>query len=339
MKYFFIFLFAFVVFCDANAQEQTAKLLQETARTLVQKGDYDNAIDILKRARLQEPDNIEILKDLSFASYLKRDFGKAIEVGKDMVEKPTADEQAFQMLGLSYKAIASYKECAKVYKTALRKFPNSGMLYYESAELLAIENDLEAANAFWEKGIEVDPQYSGNYYNAGIYYARKNNWLRSILYSEIFLNLESYTKRTEEIKSQLFTAYNNLLAPGALQQAKEAKTATAFEKDVLDVMSKVASNTKSNNTINELSGLRIKFLQEWASAKQKTYPFQLFSQQQYLHAQGLLEAYDYWLFSTNGTAAAYEAWQKNHAKETEGYKAFQQSRVFKLPAGQYYFSN
>lgn len=338
MKYFFTFLFSLVVFCEVNAQEQTAKLLQETARTLTQKGDYDNAIGILERARLQEPNNIDILKDLAFANYLKRDFAKAIEVGKDMIEKPAADEQAFQMLGLSYKAIASYKECGKLYKNALGKFPKSGMLYYEAAELLAIENDLEAAAAFWEKGIEVDPQYSGNYYNAGIYHARKKNWIRAVLYSEIFLNLESYTKRTEEIKSLLYTAYNNLLAPGGLQQAQQARTSTAFEKDVLDVLAKVSATPKAGYSIDDLIGIRTKFITEWMQAKQKTSPFQLFSHQQYLLAQGLFEAYNYWLLSTSNTTATYEAWQKNHAKETEGYKMFQQSRVFKLPAGEYYFS-
>jgi Flp pilus assembly protein TadD len=61
--------------------------LQETARALVQKGDYDNAVIVLERAKQQEPNNVEILKDLCFANYLKRDFSKAIEVGKELVEK------------------------------------------------------------------------------------------------------------------------------------------------------------------------------------------------------------------------------------------------------------
>lgn len=338
MKYFFTVLFLFTAFLHVNAQEQTAKLLQETAKTLVQKGDFDNAITILERARLQEPNNIEILKDLSFACYLKRDFSKAIAVGKEMVEKPDADEQAFQMLGLSYKAIASYKECSKLYKTGLQKFPKSGVLHNEAAELLAIGNDLEGAIAFWEKGIEGDPLYSSNYYNASIYYARKNNWIRSVLYSEIFLNLESYTKRTEEIKSQLFTAYNNLLVPGTIQLLKDAKATSTFEKNILEVLAKVTGNTKINNSIDDLVSVRTKFIVEWMQAQQKTYPFQLFRHQQYLLSQGLFEAYNYWLLSTATTANAYDAWQKNHSKETEGFKTFQENRVFKLPVGEYYFS-
>lgn len=338
MKYLFTILVFVGSFSIIKAQEQTAKLLQETARTLVQKGDFDNAVVILERAKQQEPNNIEILKDLCFASYLKRDFGKSIEVGKELVEKPNADEQAFQMLGLSYKATANSKEAAKLYRTALRKFPNSGVIYNEYAELLASDNELEEAITQWEKGIEVDPVYSSNYYNATMYYARKNNWIRAALYGEIFLNLESYSKRTEEIKTQLLTVYNNLLAPATLQQLKDAKTTSVFEKNILEVLAKNAGGTKGNSNIDDLVSVRTKFIVEWVSSKQKTYPFQLFSHQQYLLSQGLFEAYNYWLFGTEANADKYQVWQKAHVKETEGFKAFQQGRVFKLPLGEYYFA-
>ena len=51
MKYLFTILVFVASFSIIQAQEQTAKLLQETARTLVQKGDFDNAVVILERAK------------------------------------------------------------------------------------------------------------------------------------------------------------------------------------------------------------------------------------------------------------------------------------------------
>ncbi len=339
MKYFFILILLVTGFTSANAQEQqTAKLLMETARTLVQKSDFDNAVLILERARQQEPDNVELLRDLSYAYYLKRDFSKAIEVGKVLVEKPGADQQSFQVLGLSYKAIASYKEAGKLYRTALRLFPNSGVIYNEYAELFALEKEMDEAILQWEKGIELDPGYSGNYYNAAIYYNTRNNWIRAALYGEIFLNLESYTTRTAEIKTQLTTSWKNLLVQSNMQQLKDAKTTSAFEKSILEVYTKVLSNTKGNGTIDDLVQLRTNFLAEWAESKQKTYPFQLYTQQQYLVKQGLFGAYNYWLFSPSTEADNYKTWKSAHTKEADGFIAFQQSRVFKLPAGEYYFT-
>ncbi len=338
MKYVFLSLLVIALAGSAKAQEQTARLLQETARTLVQKGDYDNAAVVLERAKQQEPDNIDILRDLCFAYYLKRDFSKAIETGKDLVEKPNADQQSFQVLGLSYKAIASYKECAKLYRTALRKFPNSGVIYNEYAELFALENDLDEAIVQWEKGIEVDPNYSSNYYNATMYHTRKGNRIRAVLYGEIFLNLESYSARTEEIKTQLYNSWRSILTPGAIQQQKDQKMASAFEKTVLDIVAKAAGGSPLAVTADALTAIRTKFVVEWAATQQKNYPFQLFANQQYLISQGLFEAYTYWLFAPSLGVDACQAWQKAHPKETAGFSVYQQSRVFKAPPGQYYFS-
>ena len=338
MKYIVVFILVATCCFDAVAQEQTARQLQETARTLVQKGDFEKAVVILERAKQKEPNNIELLRDLCFAAYLKRDFSKSVEVGKELTDKPEADPQAFQLLGLSYKAIASYKECGKLYRTALRKFPNSGVIYNEYAEVFALENNMEEAIAQWEKGIELDPVYSSNYYNAALYYVRKNNWLRAALYGEIFLNLESYSARTEEIKIQLFSAYKGLLASGTIQQLKEVKTASAFEKNILDVLAKAAAKTKVSG-IDELISIRTRFMLEWIQGKQKQFPFRLFDHQQYLLSQGLFEAYNYWLFSNSLSAGVYEAWGKSYPKESDGFKTFQQSRVFKIPAGEYYFTH
>lgn len=339
MKYFFVFILLLATAGTVHAQEQTAALLQETAKTLVQKGDFDNAVIVLERAQKQEPENVDILLDLCFANYLKRDFAKAIEVGKELVEKPNADAQSFQVLGLAYKAIASYKECGKMYREGLRKFPKSGVLYNEYGELYALDNDLKEAIAQWEKGIELDPGYSSNYYNAAMYYTRTGNWIRAVLYGETFMNLESYTTRAEDIKAELFAAYKKLLDPAEIAKQQEAKTCSVFEKNVLALFAKAAANTKADAAgVDELIGVRTRFIIEWTKEKNKTYPFRLFDQQQYLLSQGLFSAYNYWLFSTSMPADVYKAWEKNNRKEADGFKTFQQSRVFKIPTGEYYFA-
>lgn len=334
MKYILtLFLLAALT---ANAQQQSVSEMQQTARTLLQKGDFDNATVMLERARKQDPTNLELMRDLSYVSYLKRDFAKAMEAGKEMVEHPNADAQAFQLLGLTYKATAAYKECGKLYRTGLRKFPNSGVLYNEYGELFALENELDEAITQWEKGIENDPTYSGNYYNAALYHARNNNWIRAVLYGELFLNLESYTARTQDVKNQLLTAWRNMLTPSTLQQLKNAKATSAFERAVLDQLSKTMQGSKGTGSIDDLIAVRTKFIEEWMKNDAKTYPFHLFNHQQYLIKQNTFGAYNYWLFSSG--ADMYQLWQKQHEKEAADFTAFQQSRVFKLPTGEYYFS-
>lgn len=325
----------FLLLLSISVNAQTTSELQGNARALLQKGDFDNAIVTLERARKQEPNNIELMRDLSYVSYLKRDFGKAIETGKELTDHPNADAQAFQLLGLSYKATANYKECGKLYRTGLRKFPTSGVLYNEYGELFAMENELDEAITQWEKGIETDPLYSGNYYNASLFHAKNSNWIRAALYGEMFLNLESYTARTQDVKTQLFTAWRNLLTPSTMQQLKEKRSTSAFEKAVLDQLAKTIAGTKGSGSIDDLIALRTKFIEDWTKDNAKAYPFQLFNHHEYLIKQNIFGAYNYWLFSVS--AEAYQSWQKQHEKEAADFTAFQQSRVFKLPGGQYYF--
>lgn len=338
MKYILILVFCFVNLGTLLAQQQTAKQLQESAKILLQQSDFEKAVLVLDRARQQEPGNIEILRDLAFASYLKRDYAKATEIGKVLTERPNADSKDFQVLGLSYKAMASYKECAKLYKAGLKKFPNSGVIYNEYAELMAIENALDEAIEQWEKGIEMDPGYSSNYYNSAMYYVRSKNWVPAVLYSELFLNLESYTARTTDIKKELTGVYRNLFAPSVIGQLLNAKATTPFEKAILEVLAKTENLAKVGLSVENIMRVRTRFIEQWVQEKQKQYPFRLFDHQQYLLNEGLFEAYNYWLFSEAVNADSYKTWQNNHPKETAEFKKFQENRVFKIPAGQYYFS-
>lgn len=335
MKYLFLSLF---LLSAGYVQSQTAKQLQQEAQSALAQGDFDKAISTLNKAKASDPNDISILRDISYTYYLKRDFAAAIEAGKAIVDRPDADQQSFQVLGLSYKATANYKEAAKLYRNALRKFPNSGVIYNEYAEMFALDKELDEAIKQWEKGIEVDPGYSGNYYNAAMYHAKSQNWIRVILYGELFLNLESYSARTAEIKPALFDAWKSLLAPGAITASQRVKNISVFEKDILAALAKASANVKASTvTVENITAIRTQFLQDWMKEKSVQYPFRLFDHQQYLLKEGLFEAYNYWLFSAVVDADFYKTWQDNHPKETEGFKKFQESRVFKLPAGQYYF--
>lgn len=340
MKNVLIAFVALLLFHGSYGQQTTAQQLQETAMSMMRQGDFTNAVTVLEKAVAKDPQNLELLKNLSYANYLKRDFAKAIEVAKPLVQRPDADEQTFQILGMSYKSIAAYKDCGKLYKEAIKKFPNSGVIYNEYGELLEMDNSLGDAIVKWEKGIVSDPNYSSNYYNAARYYAKKAEWIRVILYGELFLNLESFTPRTEDVKKGLLFAYQNLFKGSTLQDAIAAKGASGFEKEVLGTYAKTMALAKDGINIDNLVTIRTRFILEWFQGNNKQqYPFRLFEQEQYLLREGIFEAYNQWLFGGVINADAYQIWQNNHPKEYNGFKSFQEGRVFKLPAGQYYMSH
>jgi hypothetical protein len=68
----------------------------------------------------------------------------------------------------------------------------------------------------------VDPNYSSNYYNACKFYYLTVDKVWSLIYGEIFVNLESYSKRTPEVKKILWKAIRNSLKTRFLKNKKKA---------------------------------------------------------------------------------------------------------------------
>lgn len=324
---------ACLVWGAASFAQEDVKTLHETARTFQRQGDYSNAILVLNRALQQQPNDLELLKDLAFSYYLQRDFVKAREVAKPLPDRPDADVQSFQILGMVYKAIEERKECEKLYKAGLKKFPNSGMLYNEYGEMLWTKQDYSAIK-YWEKGIEVDPNFSGNYYNAARHYYMTFDKVWALIYGEIFLNLESYSKRTAEIKDLMLDGYKKLFAETNLQNKQDTKN--AFANAYLDLMSKNASQVAQGITPESLTALRTRFLLEWFDKEGDKFPFRLFEYQRQLLKEGMFEAYNQWIFGASQNLPAFQNWTTAHAASYNQFTGFQKGRVFKLPPKQYY---
>ena len=327
-------LFVFCVFLSAFAFSQDSTSLHQTAKSFLRQGDYNNAILVLNKALQSDPDNLEMKKDLAFGYYLHRDFAKALEIAKPLAERRDADVQTFQILGLVYKAIEERKECEKMYKTALKKFPKSGVLYNEYGEMLWTKKDYSEAVKLWEKGIEVEPNFSGNYYNAAKFYYMSLDKVWGVIYGEIFLNLESYSKRTAEIRTIVYDGYKKLFGENDI--VKNQNTKNEFVRAFLENMKKNAHVITSGVTPESLSALRTRFILDWYTANSTRFPFRLFDYHLQLLRSGMFDAYNQWIFGIAKDLSAFQTWTTTHTDEYNKFNTFQKNRVFKLPEGQYY---
>lgn len=334
MKRFSLLLIAFLSVAVCFGQAIDANALHETARDFIKKGDFDNAILVLNRAITAEPDNRDLKKDLLYASYLKRDFAKAIEVGDQLIKGPDADVQTYHMLGLAYKAIADNKEAEKLYKNGLKKFANEGIMYSEYGEMIA-EKEPDAAIKLFEKGIEADPNHSTNYYHVARWHAQQGDVLWSIIYAETFLNIESFTNRSTEIKNLLLDQYKKFFISGA-ETSANAKKPNEFLKEVATVLSAQQSQAAYGITPESLTVIRTRFILQWFDKSAERFPFRLFDHHKQLLQEGLFDAYNQWLFGPASNLAAYQLWQKYHSEDYNNYLTFLRGRVYKIPEGQQY---
>lgn len=329
---FSFFLFSFFAISMAQAQDQN---LQQTARTFMQEGDFDNAILVLNRALDSDRSNRELQKDLVMAYYYKRNYAKALEGAKSLIDRDDADIVSFQLAGNVYKALEEVKEANKMYKRALKKFPNSGALYSEYGELLWATKDFSAIQQ-WEKGIEVDPSFAGNYYNAALFYYYTKDKVWGLLYGEIFVNMEYLTERATAMKQLLLEGYKEkMFAESDLTKGQDGLKSD-FAKAFLQTMNKQSSLANAGVTTETLTAIRTRFILDWYAAHAAKYPFRLFDYHQQLIKEGMFEAYNQWLFGTVESLPAYDSWTKTNAEAYNNFTTFQKGRVFKIPAGQYY---
>ncbi len=346
-------LLAGLLFSVQLGTAQSAKELQETARTFMQQGDFTNAFLVLNRASTLEPDNMEIKKDLALNYFFQKNYGKALDEIKPLLDRDDADDQCYQIAGNIYKALDQTKECEKLYIKGLKKFPMSGALYNDLGELQWAQKNNEAIRQ-WEKGIEVDPNFSKNYYNACKYYYFTADKVWSILYGEVFVNMEPLNRGTPEIKSIMLESYKKLFAetdfnkeieiekPKQKQKQKKGKVKEIenetgkFTEAFLQTMKKQSLVASGGINHETLTMIRARFILDWFHDYAAKYPSRLFDHQRQLLQDGLFDAYNQWLFGTVQNLAAYQNWITTHSSEYNEFSRFQKGRIYKVPSGQYY---
>ncbi len=322
-------LLSVAMLAQAQPQQDVEQLIN-TARSFQRQGDYDNAALVLNRALEQSPNDANLIKELAYSYYLQGTYDKAVNEVKKIIDRDDADEQTHQIAGTVYRRMQNFREADRIYKKGIKKFPASGALYSEYGQL-QYDKDQSSGEFIktWEQGIQLDPNYSGNYYNACRYYATTGNLMRTVLYGELFANLESYSNRTAEVKNLLLDTYKRFFTAG------KAANTNSFEQQVADELGKQNKQTSMGITPEVLTAVRTLFVLDWYS-KTDNPAYRLFDYHRQLLQQGMFDAYNQWLFGSVASAATYQNWITAHSDENKTFTEFQRGRVFKVPEGQYY---
>jgi len=328
-----VFLILIAVCSQTMLPAQDVKQLHDNARDFMHKGDYPNAILILNRALAISPGNLEVAKDLGLNYYYSKDYNKCIEVLKRLFDRHDVDDQVFQIAGDAYWALEDAKGAEETYRRGIRKLPKSGPLYNEVGKVLWSKGDFSAIKE-WEKGIENDPGFAGNYYNASKYYYLSTDKVWSLLYGEIFINIDPKSAYAPEVKNFLFEGYKKLFTEANLE--KNNKDKSPFAIAYLKTMNKQTMLVATGINIQTLITIRTRFILEWDATYAKQFPYKLFQLHKQYIQEGLFDAYNYWVFANEQNMPAYQTWIGTHAKEQAALNRFLQDRMFKMPGGQYY---
>lgn len=325
-----------ILFCMATmlaAKAQTAGDLQETARNFMRQGDFTNAIVVLTRASNMDASNVALKKELGLAYYYNKQNDKAIEIIKPLLDLSEIDDQTFIIATNIYKQLGNVKEAEKVYKSGLKKFPQSGMLYNDYGEMLAYTGQKNAIDQF-EAGIKAEPSFNRNYYNAAKYYSVNKEPVWSIIYGEMYANMDPLSLRTAEVKNIVLNQYKEMFANPDLEKAYNKYQ--GFARQFVENLNRQSALAINGIDAESLTMIRTRFLLDWFGQNEIKYPFTLFNFQQQLLQEGLFDAYNQWLFGAPQNINAYQNWVNTHKEENTAYLNFQKSRIFKMQPGEYY---
>lgn len=324
----------------AQSKEEKAKTIGWKAIELMDQGKLDESIKLLKEAKKLDPKNYDWPYEIALAYYMKGEYSKTIKILEKLKKHENVTERLFQLLGNAYDVNGKPEKAFKAYNEGLELFPNSGMIYLEKGNVYYGRGMKDEALPFYEKGIEVDPTFPSNYYRATLIHLNSKDAVWGMIYGEIFMNLESGSKRTAEISELLYETYRNRIRIKNDTSAEITfSTNVVIELNMEDLkdfskfkmpfglmayeptMLLAVIGIQSIN-LNSLDTIRSKFLDQYYQfGHNKTYPNVLFEYQKKVKEAGHMEAYNHWILM-KGDPAAFEKWQTANKAKWESFEAW-----------------
>lgn len=353
----FIPVLLFVVTATAQGQDVKHKALEiaKKAITLMDEGEFDESIKLLKEAEQLDPDRIDYPYERAYALYLKKDYENAIKVAQGILEHKNVIDRVYQILGSLYDIQGDPDKAIRTYELGMKKFPNSGKLYLEAGVVEHARENYNKAINYWETGVKAEPNYSSNYYWLAKIFSRTDELIWSMLYAEIFIDLELGSKRTEEISELLYEVYQKsyvelsdstaeyqLTKKGfeiVIENRNDAKSfkkrGLPFEGTFTTVYSFSALGFKNGVDLKSIYQARLNLVNYWFKKYHKDYPNKLLEFQKRILNEGLFEAYSYYICS-RGDLDTFNAWKESHQEEFNTFANWIQSNPIAIERGDMY---
>ena len=216
----------------ARTQDETAPSLN-SARKLIEQGDYSSAIAVYRQITKQQPEAI--------AAYL--DWGELLI----QLRQPEAAASCFLLglkqqhhpqlyfgLGKVYHSCQHWSKAVLCYQKAVEQDPNFGAAYHELGEVLSQESAWLKAVEAYRRAIELNPDFSWSYNNLGYALMQLERWPEAVL---------MYQQATELNSAFVWSHYNLAEAYSKLERWTEAiacyQKAQELQPDLQEVQQKL----------------------------------------------------------------------------------------------------
>jgi Tfp pilus assembly protein PilF len=316
--------------------------MYKTAREYMMQGKLQQAIVTYRQAIQLAPEQMILHRDLGRAYYLSGNSDQAEEILEPVLKSGEGDEQVYQVMASIQAGKGGKKKAKNTLQKGIERYAGSGILHHDLGKLYEEENEPEAALTAWLNGIEADPGYHLNYYQAARAYYESEKPIWTIVYGEIFVTMEQHTPRSFETREMVLNAYKKIFysvpqgdIPRYSKNAKQV-TGSNFESTLQAALMKLSPVMSDGISTENLTMLRTRLAMDWAADHAAQYPFSLFSFYDKMLRNGYFETYNQWFFGKVENAQQHEAWLKFHADAMPAFEAWLQQNKIKPVSRDFY---
>jgi tetratricopeptide (TPR) repeat protein len=286
---------------------------------------------------------ISVYRDLSDAYYSSGEFDNAINLLNPIIKSKQADEHCFQTMVSCLMALDERKKAKAVVQSGLELYPRSGLMYDELGKLYESDGDSRDAIDTWLHGLQVSPNYYMNYFELSRIYIAKSNFVMSLVYGEIFVNLERNGTKADEARKIILSDYQRLfyLPDNVTPKYKnrvvdDLPFADNFEDAVKNTLIKLSAIMDDGLNMENLIMLRTRFAMEWQVKYAKIFPHSLFIYQLALMKVGFYDAYNQWLLAKAISKPEFDMWDKFHSSSITQFEIWAETEPLKPVSTDFY---
>ena len=337
------------LFCSGTASAQTPRD-ERIARAVerMDDGDYDEAARLLESVLAADPKNFLANYETGYLLYMQERYEEAVEVLRRIKRKDYPP--LYQLLGNAYDMAGDRKRAVKTYEKGLRENPDAGRLYLELGNIAYAERQYDRALACYRRGATVDPAHPSNYRSLALLYAISTEPVWTLVWGELFMNLERGSGRTSAMSETLARTYrDNIRIEGDTavrmtfsrngRVAREGlRLRIPFGTAVFEVAARAAltaDGIPDSLTLDVLSDMRERFVDRYF----EKYDRMLFDDdaarplmdyQRQVKEAGMMRPYNYWVLS-QGFPDEFRQWRDEHAVQWQDFIAWFAAHPMSVP--------
>ncbi|RPI14443.1 MAG: hypothetical protein EHM58_16405 [Ignavibacteriae bacterium] len=347
MKTYFIFflIITAVIFVQpihAQSQNNDKKLNDIFYKAIYEydHGSMEKAVELLEECLDSEPDNAIFMYELASANYMLKNYDISIKICKKLIKHKDSNFMAYQLLGNAYDFKGNYEKALKTYDDGLKRFPNSARLYFEKAITYYSLDKINNAILNWETAVDLEPGYASSYYFLTKVFSESSEPIWSIIYGEIFLNIEPGTKRSLDISKILYDTYKRAISFEGdkvnIKMSKQISQETlpfTLNYELTQGLCSIAMN--KTFSIKSLIELRKEFAKVWSDKYSEKFPLEIVNRHNKLIENGHFEAYNYWLFS-EGDKEEFNTWFEKNEQKFHDFGKWTENNPFSIDSTNYF---